>query len=406
MAKILVAGGAGYIGSTVANVLRDFGHEIWVIDDLTTGHRSFVPERVRLREASIADTHVLDEILTERRFDAIVDAIGPNPHTGNLVASALRHGIRKWISLLTPASTAAAGADYDYYEAVQSGLRVIALWAPEVGGVEAAYRSGPLFREEPTAPTEKAVHVADVAAAARLALRRLDRFDDEKSVDEGVFVAVNLGTRTGNAGTRELGYAPSESPESIVASAREWELRRRKPKRAVFLDRDGTLNFDPMYLNDPDRLELLPGVIPAMRAIRDAGYLMYVVSNQSGIGRGRITRDQLRRIHERMDCMLEPEGVRIEEYALCYHHPEDGCECRKPRPKLILDLARDYGLDLDASIMIGDKITDIEVGRNAGCGESVFLLSGLDSKAEREKAAALTPLVYEDLLAFTRDGLI
>lgn len=147
-------------------------------------------------------------------------------------------------------------------------------------------------------------------------------------------------------------------------------------ERAVFLDRDGTLNVDPGYLNDAGKLELLPTVPEALQKLKKSGFKLVVVSNQSGVGRGLITLDQIRAIHERLDVLLGQHGVKIDHYELCFHHPDENCECRKPKPKLIRDAARKLGVDPARSFMIGDKASDVESGRAAGCRASLLVLTG------------------------------
>lgn len=151
-------------------------------------------------------------------------------------------------------------------------------------------------------------------------------------------------------------------------------------KRAVFLDRDGTINFDPGYLNDADRLEVLEGVSEALKKLQSAGFLLVVTSNQSGVGRGLITPTQIQQIHERLDLILSKDGVKIDHYELCIHHPGENCECRKPLPKLILDSAEKLGIDVSRSFMIGDKASDVESGWNARCQASILVLTGYGEK--------------------------
>lgn len=149
--------------------------------------------------------------------------------------------------------------------------------------------------------------------------------------------------------------------------------------KAVFLDRDGTLNADPGYLNDADQLELLPGVPMALRSLQEQGYLLVVVSNQSGVNRGLITMDQIRAIHERLDQMLSVHGVRIARYELCFHRPDEDCECRKPKATLILNACEALGIDPRQSFMVGDKASDVEAGHRAGCKASILLAPAIVS---------------------------
>jgi histidinol-phosphate phosphatase family protein len=136
--------------------------------------------------------------------------------------------------------------------------------------------------------------------------------------------------------------------------------------RAVFLDRDGTLIEDVGYPRDPDQVLFLDGAIEALRALRDSGFRLVVVSNQSGIGRGLITPAEAAAVHERFAAELAAAGVVLDDSGYCPHAPGDGCACRKPQPGLLLDAARRLDLDLTASFMVGDKDSDVGAGRRAG----------------------------------------
>ncbi|MCX6357344.1 MAG: D-glycero-beta-D-manno-heptose 1,7-bisphosphate 7-phosphatase [Candidatus Aureabacteria bacterium] len=161
-------------------------------------------------------------------------------------------------------------------------------------------------------------------------------------------------------------------------------------RTAVFLDRDGTINIDPGYLGDPDRFQFLPGVIEALKRLRAAGHLIFVVSNQSGIARGFFDREALDRIHDRMSAALEAEGVTLDGVYYCPHHPDEGCACRKPSPAMVLEAARRYKVDLEASFFIGDRASDIQTGRNAGC-RTVLVLTGAGGETARSLTGARRP---------------
>jgi histidinol-phosphate phosphatase family protein len=187
-----------------------------------------------------------------------------------------------------------------------------------------------------------------------------------------------------------LGFAPSkDSLERIFASAWKWEqtLPKVTHRKAVFLDRDGTINLDPGYLSHPDQMTLIPGVGEALAKLRKAGFALVVISNQSGVGRGIIEHDALVRIHARMEELLAPQGVQIDHYGLCIHKPEDDCECRKPKAKLLTDAARALGIELSHSYMVGDKLSDLQAGRNAGCRSSVLVRTGSGVEAEAQLKA-------------------
>lgn len=147
----------------------------------------------------------------------------------------------------------------------------------------------------------------------------------------------------------------------------EFAAGRGASARVVFLDRDGTLIHDPGYLRDPEQVALLPGVVAALRRFGAAGYGLVVISNQSGVGRGLITLDELRAVHHRLDGLLAAEGLVLAGAWYCTHRPEEGCECRKPRPGLLLRAGQGLGLSLGDCWMIGDRPSDADAGRSAGC---------------------------------------
>ena len=149
-------------------------------------------------------------------------------------------------------------------------------------------------------------------------------------------------------------------------------------KRAIFLDRDGTINVEKNYLIDPADLVLLPGVGAALRRGREAGYLLIVVTNQSGVARGYFTTTAVAELHDHLQRELRPYGVQIDAFYLCPHHPEHGtgpCDCRKGEPGMLLQAAREHHIDLAASWMIGDKRSDVEAGSKAGC-RSILVRTG------------------------------
>jgi histidinol-phosphate phosphatase family protein len=137
-------------------------------------------------------------------------------------------------------------------------------------------------------------------------------------------------------------------------------------KSAVFIDRDDTLIADVGYCKDPDRIQLLPGVVEGLQRLSGSGLAIVVVTNQSGVGRGFFTENDLAAMHTRLRSELEQVGVSLRAIYYCPHLPEDGCSCRKPRPGLLLKAASELDLDLKTCFMIGDRELDLLAGRAAG----------------------------------------
>ena len=156
-------------------------------------------------------------------------------------------------------------------------------------------------------------------------------------------------------------------------------------KRAVFLDRDGTINRYVGFLRDIGQFELLPGVAKAIKRINESDYLCIVVTNQPVIARGEVTVEELAEIHNKMENLLQVQAAHIDGIYFCPHHPDKGfegeisglkieCDCRKPKPGMLLRAAEDYNIDLSQSWVIGDSERDVQTGINAGC--RTILLTG------------------------------
>jgi D-glycero-D-manno-heptose 1,7-bisphosphate phosphatase len=136
--------------------------------------------------------------------------------------------------------------------------------------------------------------------------------------------------------------------------------------KAVFIDRDGTINEDGPYLSDPNRFRMYPGVGEGVKRLQDAGFKIIVITNQSGIGRGYFTEGDLAAVHERMKEEFARFGVTLNGIYYCPHHPDDGCTCRKPEPGLLLKAIADHDIDPARSYMIGDKPLDVVAGERIG----------------------------------------
>lgn len=154
--------------------------------------------------------------------------------------------------------------------------------------------------------------------------------------------------------------------------------------RAVFLDRDGTINRDFGYLSDPRKLYIYSNAGKAIKLLSNAGFKVMIVTNQSGIGRGQVKKYELKNINRRLKGLLAKDGAKIDAIYICPHHPDENCDCRKPRPALIKKAAREFNLNLSRSYIIGDKLSDVETKEKAGLSEGILVLTGLGRRSLRE----------------------
>lgn len=163
---------------------------------------------------------------------------------------------------------------------------------------------------------------------------------------------------------------------------------------AIFLDRDGTLNVDHGYVHEIDRFEFIDGAIDAMRELKEMGFALVLVTNQSGIARGIFTEAQFEQLTEWMDWSLADRGVDLDGIYYCPHHPEgqveafrQTCDCRKPQPGMLIS-ARDFlHIDMAASYMVGDKLEDMLAAKAADVGTKVLVRTGKPVTAEAESEA-------------------
>lgn len=203
------------------------------------------------------------------------------------------------------------------------------------------------------------------------------------------------------------------TPERYEAVCRDFVAGRVKEKnlkqkqKAIFLDRDGTINKYVGFLRDIDQFELLPGVAEAVKMINESGYLAIVITNQPVIARGEVTKDQLEEIHNKMETLLGAEGAYLDAIYYCPHHPHKGyegeapelkieCDCRKPKPGMLLKAAKDFNIDLSQSWMVGDGENDIKAGKAAGCRTALI---GTDDYKQNETAPTLLDAVNDVLKA-------
>ena len=136
--------------------------------------------------------------------------------------------------------------------------------------------------------------------------------------------------------------------------------------KAIFLDRDGTINVDVHYLDTPNNFKMYPGVGLGVKRLQDAGFKIIVITNQSGIARGYFTLETLERIHEKMLKEFEEYDVHVDGIYFCPHRPDDNCNCRKPNTGMFEKAIIEYNIDTKISFMIGDKILDVAAGRRVG----------------------------------------
>lgn len=168
---------------------------------------------------------------------------------------------------------------------------------------------------------------------------------------------------------------------------------------AVFLDRDGVIIEERHYLREPEEVVILPGAGPALRRLRDAGFRLIVVTNQSGVGRGYFTLADVSRVHARLELELGRAGVRIDRIYVAPEAPGQPSRGRKPSPQFLWDARDEFGIDLSRSYMIGDKRIDLECGWNAGVRRCLLVRTGYGGATEREESGRLAGVVVCDDLA-------
>lgn len=170
---------------------------------------------------------------------------------------------------------------------------------------------------------------------------------------------------------------------------------------AIFLDRDGVLNFESGdYITRNEDLHMLSGALEAVVKLTRAGWRVFVYTNQSGVGRGYMSLEELNGIHAYLQAKVEEAGGKITKIYACPHHPEAGCDCRKPEPGLLQQAAREYNIDLCASYAVGDSPRDIAAAYAAGC-MPVLVLSGHTRQVDPADFPCSVPdLVFSDLRAF------
>ena len=237
-------------------------------------------------------------------------------------------------------------------------------------------------------------------------LTELRKYNYEKDIivpliNEGKVVSYKSSEYAKDMGTPERYRRVQEDYNSGICDAKNLANKQK----AIFLDRDGTINEYVGFLRKEEHLRLIPGVSEAIKKINNSGYLAIVVTNQPVIARGEVTEEELEEIHKKMETLLGLDGAYIDDIYYCPHHPDKGfegeipelkieCDCRKPKTGMLEKAAREHNIDLSSSIMIGDSTLDIKMAENAGM-QSVLLKTG--QKGEDGKYEVSPTLIAEDL---------
>ena len=218
----------------------------------------------------------------------------------------------------------------------------------------------------------------------------LDRDVLKTNISSGRIFAYDTPEYIKDMGTPDRYYEVEKDILSGKVKARNLSQKQK----AIFLDRDGVINKHIGFLRKSDDFELIEGVSDAIRLINQSGYLAVVVTNQPVIARGEVTWDELHEIHRKMETLLGKDGAYIDGLYICPHHPDKGfegerpeykfdCECRKPKPGLLHQAAKDFNIDLSESYMIGDSSTDVEAGQNAGCCKSIQIETNVPNALQK-----------------------
>ena len=178
----------------------------------------------------------------------------------------------------------------------------------------------------------------------------------------------------------------------------------KSKKLAIFLDRDGVINEEVTYLSNPNDFKFIDGSIKALQILKKKGYLLIVITNQSGIARGYFTEMILYKIHDKMMKILKKNNIFLDDIFYCPHHPEftGACNCRKPNPGMIIQATKKYNIDLENSYMIGDTLNDISTGKNANC-KTILVLTGYGKKDQKKLSTIKPDMICTNLLEFAKN---
>ena len=180
-------------------------------------------------------------------------------------------------------------------------------------------------------------------------------------------------------------------------------------KKACFLDRDGVVNVEVSYLHEPEKTILESGIVEALKAIHQHGFLAVVVTNQAGVAKGKYPEKDIFAVHDKLQELLAEYGEKIDAFYYCPHHPEftGECGCRKPNPGMLLKAAEELNIDVKSSLMIGDRMSDVNAGRNAGCKTSYLVRTGYGKEVlakEPEPGCPVSDNAYTAFMDFIKSA--
>jgi D-glycero-D-manno-heptose 1,7-bisphosphate phosphatase len=176
--------------------------------------------------------------------------------------------------------------------------------------------------------------------------------------------------------------------------------------RAIFLDRDGTLIVEKNYLSRPEDVQIFPATPTGLKRLGDAGFKLFIVSNQSGVGRGYFTLADVDNVNQHLCHELAGDGVRFEKIYIAPEKPDEPSHGRKPSPQFLFDARDEFGLDLAQSYLIGDKLSDLECGWNARVKKSILVRTGYGAELERESPEKIPRAVVVDDLAGAAEWIL
>ena len=375
----------GHLGGAIKNYFGDgrrFGVTIeYFTEDepLGTAGALFACTRLLSRDFLLINGDIIFDIDFLRLFAAheknaalatIVSHPNSHPFDSALLVTDGENRIVRWMSKEEPRGV--------YQNRVNSGLHII---------------SRDLIERAARRISAKKIDLDRDVLKAELETRRIFAYDTSEYIKD--------------MGTPERYARVEKDIQNNFVAARNLNNKQK----AVFLDRDGTLNRLNGFITTPDELELLEGAAEAVRAINDAGYLAIVTTNQPVIARGECTLEELGEIHKKLETLLGKQGAYIDALYFCPHHPHKGfpgerpwykreCECRKPKPGMLFEAAKQFNIDLGASWMAGDKAKDVRAGKAAGCKTAL-----IQSEESANAAEAAPDIICESLLSFVEAGI-